>query len=308
VNDQGLKLVGYPADTSGFVQVGQPGVLQVPTAGVAAKATSKIGIELNLSQQSAVTDAAKATPPSINFSDPSTYNTTAELNVYDPKGTSIPVTFYLQRTAADSNQWNVYAKANGTSLGGTDAVPAPITTLTFDGSGTLTSTPTMSLDIPATNTGAGEIPTTPIAGIALDWSNSTEYAGKSAATSTTQDGFAPGTYAGMVIDAAGVMTVRYSNGQSKAAGQLELATFRNPQGLEPVGGNGWKRTATSGDPVAGIPGTGNLGVLQSGALEESNVDLTGELVNMITAQRSYQANAQTIKTMDQVLQTLVSLR
>jgi flagellar basal body rod protein FlgC len=101
---------------------------------------------------------------------------------------------------------------------------------------------------------------------------------------------------------------RYSNGQNQPAGQIELATFRNPQGLQPLGGNAWARSSTSGDPVVGVPGDGNLGVLQAGALEESNVDLTGELVNMITAQRIYQANAQTIKTQDQVLQTLVKLR
>jgi len=100
----------------------------------------------------------------------------------------------------------------------------------------------------------------------------------------------------------------YSNGQSKPAGQLELATFRNEQGLTPLGGNLWARSASSGDPIVGTPSTGNLGDLQPGALEESNVDLTSELVNMITAQRVYQANAQTIKTEDQIMQTLVNLR
>ena len=92
------------------------------------------------------------------------------------------------------------------------------------------------------------------------------------------------------------------------AGQLELANFRNPQGLSPLGGNLWARTAASGDPIVGTPSSGNLGALQAGALEESNVDLTAELVNMITAQRVYQANAQTIKTEDQIMQTLVNLR
>ena len=101
---------------------------------------------------------------------------------------------------------------------------------------------------------------------------------------------------------------RMKVGQSRPAGQIELATFRNPQGLQPLGDNGWARSYTSGDPVVGVPGDGNLGVLQAGALEESNVDITGELVNMITAQRIYQANAQSIKTIDQVLQTIVNLR
>ena len=101
---------------------------------------------------------------------------------------------------------------------------------------------------------------------------------------------------------------RYTNGQTKPAGQVQLANFRNAQGLQPIGGNGWRQTFASGDPLLGVPGSGAFGALQSGALEESNVDLTGELVNMITAQRNYQANAQTIKTLDQVMQTLVNLR
>ena len=87
-----------------------------------------------------------------------------------------------------------------------------------------------------------------------------------------------------------------------------IANFRNPQGLQPLGGNAWAGTFASGDPIPGAPGDGNLGRLQSGKLEESNVDLTGELVAMMMAQRTYQANAQTIKTQDQVLQTLVNLR
>ena len=123
-----------------------------------------------------------------------------------------------------------------------------------------------------------------------------------------QDGYAAGQLAGVSIEKTGIVMATYSNGQSKPAGQLELATFKNPQGLSALGGNVWARTFTSGDPTLGTPGSGNLGVLQSGALEESNTDLTAELVNMITAQRIYQANAQTIKTQDQVLQTLVNLR
>ena len=127
-------------------------------------------------------------------------------------------------------------------------------------------------------------------------------------TSLVQDGYAPGQLTGVSIDSTGIVKANYSNGQSKAAGQIELATFRNPQGLQPLGGNVWARTASSGDPVVGIPGSGNMGALQAGALESSNVDLTGELVDMVTAQRNYQANAQSIKTQDQIMQTIVNLR
>ena len=124
----------------------------------------------------------------------------------------------------------------------------------------------------------------------------------------TQDGYTTGQLTGINIEQDGTIVAHYSNGREKAAGQVVLATFANPQGLQPVGGNSWIASYASGDPVIGAPGQGNIGALQSGALEESNVDLTAELVNMIVAQRSYQANAQTIKTEDQLMQTLVNLR
>jgi flagellar hook protein FlgE len=144
--------------------------------------------------------------------------------------------------------------------------------------------------------------------VQLNLTGATQYGASFSVTDQSQNGYAPGQLSGINIENNGVVTARYSNGQSKPAGQIEIATFRNPQGLQPMGGNNWARTFSSGDPVVGTPGGGNLGVLQAGALEESNVDLTAELVNMITAQRVYQANAQTIKTQDTVMQTLVNLR
>ncbi|MDH4290253.1 MAG: flagellar hook-basal body complex protein, partial [Aquincola sp.] len=135
-----------------------------------------------------------------------------------------------------------------------------------------------------------------------------QYGAPFGVTNLSQNGYAPGQITGITIESTGIITARYSNGQNQPAGQIELATFRNPQGLQPLGGNVWARSSTSGDPIVGVPGQGNLGALQAGALEESNVDLTAELVSMMTAQRIYQANAQTIRTQDQVLQTLVQLR
>ena len=112
----------------------------------------------------------------------------------------------------------------------------------------------------------------------------------------------------MQIGNDGIVMAQYSNQLTRPAGQIELASFRNPQGLQPLGGNAWAVTSASGNPLVGTAGSGNFGVLQAGAVEESNVDLTAELVDMITAQRVYQANAQTIKTQDQILQTIVNLR
>ena len=113
---------------------------------------------------------------------------------------------------------------------------------------------------------------------------------------------------GILINENGVVTGQYSNGQTRAAGQIALVNFRNAQGLQPTGGGNWQATFASGEALHGEPGTGNFGALRSGALEDSNVDITAELVNMMTAQRAYQANAQTIKTQDQVLTTLLNMR
>jgi flagellar hook protein FlgE len=151
-------------------------------------------------------------------------------------------------------------------------------------------------------------PTLEIPGITIDLLAAKENGSNFGVTAVLQDGYAPGQLAGILIEGNGIVTARYSNGQSKPAGQIELANFRSVQGLQPLGGNAWARTFGSGDPVLGVPGQGNFGSLQSGALEDSNTDITLELVNMITAQRVYQANAQTIRTQDQVLQTIVNLR
>ena len=149
----------------------------------------------------------------------------------------------------------------------------------------------------------------PLTGVTLELSNSTEYSGNYAVTDLTGGGYAQGNLSDFLIEKDGTVKARYTNGQSKSIARVQLADFKNLNGLQPIGGNEWKATNTSGDPLPlGAPGSGVYGLLQSGALEESNVDLTGELVNMIVAQRAYQANAQTIKTEDQVLQTLVNLR
>ena len=204
----------------------------------------------------------------------------------------------------------MFATANGVDVGsGGGATPAAITTVTFPANGSAPTAPTapVSFNVPAGTNAAGAS-TLPITGVTLDLSKTTEFGAAFSVTSLTQDGFSAGQLTGIGIAANGIVTANYSNGQSRPVGQVEIANFRNPQGLQSLGGNSWGRTYASGDPTTGVPGDGNLGSLQAGALEQSNVDLTGELVDMITAQRIYQANAQTIKTQDQVLQTLVNLR
>jgi flagellar hook protein FlgE len=258
-------------------------------------------VQANITLDSRV--AAPATGP-FNYADPNTYNQSTAVTIYDSLGNPHTYSTYFVKTGA--NAWDVYstvtnptgAAPNFSNLGLTGS-------LTFNTSGQLTS----GL-IPETITAAqlgypGAV--NPMA-FNLNYSGSTQTGSPFAVNTQLQDGYAAGTLAGFKIGSDGIILGNYTNGQSRVVGQAVLATFRNPQGLQPLGSNAWSRSYASGDPVLGVPGDGNLGTIQSGSLEESNTDLTGELVNMITAQRVYQANAQTIKTQDQVLQTLVNLR
>ncbi|WP_136416172.1 flagellar hook protein FlgE [Herbaspirillum sp. ST 5-3] len=142
----------------------------------------------------------------------------------------------------------------------------------------------------------------------IEYEGTTQFGSNFGVNELSQDGYASGRLSGFNVGSDGTIVGRYTNGRSATLGQVALANFRNPNGLQPLGNNVWAATSTSGDELIGSPGSSSLGVLQSSAVEDSNVDLTAELVNMITAQRVYQANAQTIKTQDQVLQTLVNLR
>lgn len=305
VNNGMEKLMGYAADGNGVIQPGQAVPLQLPTGGIDPKPTSRAEMEVNLDSRKAVTQPAAA--PFIDFANAATYNNATSLTVYDAKGQDVAMSFYFQKTGNDT--WDVYATANGTTIGGNAANPLPITTINFqsNGSGPITPNAPVSINVPASTNSVGA-QTEPINGLLLDLSGATQFGSAYGVTDMSQDGYTAGLLTSISVESDGVIMARYSNGQSKPSGQIEIANFRNPQGLQPVGDNAWARTHASGDPVIGVPGDGNLGVLQAGALEESNVDLTGELVNMITAQRIYQANAQSIKTQDQVLQTLVNLR
>jgi flagellar hook protein FlgE len=324
VNNSSYKLLGYKADATGQIQPGLAVPLQLPTAGISPKQTSTISMELNLDSTKPVTLPTTA-PPNIDFQNATTYNNATSLTVFDGKGQPVALTFYYQRattfddTAGTPDTWNVYVTANGKTLAGTDTAPDKMTTITFSRDGKTVTDPTAAIDLPipasvnadGATTLAIPDPASPNAAaetIKLDLTKLTQFGAPFGVTDLRQNGYSAGQLVSIAVENNGIVTARYSNGQTKSAGQVEIATFRNMQGLQPIGNNMWARTFASGDPITGTPGEGNLGSLQSGSLEESNVDLTGELVNMITAQRIYQANAQTIKTQDQVLQTLVNLR
>jgi flagellar hook protein FlgE len=302
VNNQSNKLMGYAADAAGVVQPGQARELQLNASAIEPQATARITMQANLDSRGAIT-----APPggSIDFTNAATFNSATSVNSVDANGKDVVVTFYFQKTAAET--WDVYATANGAPVGGDP--PIPMTQLSFPPTGAAPTgvDPAFTFDIPAGAVVNG-VGTLPINGVGLDLSSFTQFAAPFGLTRLEQDGYGAGALTGLVVEQSGLVRANYSNGRSRNIGQIELATFANLNGLKPLGGNEWARTLDSGEAVLGVPGSGNLGRLQTSALEDSNVDLTNELVAMMVAQRVYQANAQTIKTQDQVLQTLVNMR
>lgn len=311
VTNENAKVLGYVVDpTTGKPLSGaDPVPLVFPTsAPIAAKQTSKIALGLNLDARAP--DAAgdpTATPP-IPPTPRTTYGTS--LNVYDSQGVAKPVNLYFQKNGA--NTWDVYDQLDD-AMATPPVVASPIGQVTFDNNGAiLTPAPVapspehlLPLTVSPSPPNPNGLPSFPVS---VNVDQLTQYGSKFAVSTLTQDGYTSGELTSVNIENSGMVMATYSNGVTRAEAQLALANFRNPQGLRPIGGNNWVETFESGAPVVGTPGTGSLGALRSGALEDSNVDLTAELVNLMTAQRYYQANAQTIKTQDQVMSTLVNLR
>lgn len=292
VNQQGGQLMGYPTDADGNRLSFDSQPLSLPTgAPIPARQTSSLVAQFNLDARAPV--ASSVTPPTPL----TTYGTSVV--AYDPQGMEVPVALAFTKTA--NNTWDVYASVNG----GTPAPLTPPVSLNFNADGTINPasiTPSPTITLASPNDPTVTFPVT------LDLTAASQFGTDFAVFDLDQDGYFPGEFVGLSIDESGVVTGRYSNGETRAAGQVALINFRNSQGLSPSSGGNWSATFASGEPVRGEPGAGNFGGIRSGALEDSNVDLTAELVNMMTAQRAYQANAQTIKTQDQVLSTLLNMR
>ena len=289
VNAAGQNLTGFPATVGGTVTTATPVKLQVSAADLVPAASTQSTAGVNLDSRVTVLPAA-----GFDITDPATYHGATSMSVYDSLGNSHIMSMYFVKTAA--NTWDAFVGNDGT-LAGAGAAG----TLSFTASGALASGSPFALSLPVT-TGAAPI------SINLELTGSTQFGSNFGINSLSQDGYAAGKITGYSVGTDGMVQGRYSNGQARAQGQVALATFTNPQGLRSLGANQWGEAPDAGPALIGAPNTGNLGVLQSGALEDSNIDLTAELVDMITAQRVYQANAQTIKTQDSVLQTLVNLR
>ena len=308
VTNGGAQVMGFRVDPATGLSTSEAQPLSFPTgAPIQAKQTESIKATLNLDARAKDSAGdATATPP-VPATPRSTYGTS--INVYDTQGVATPVNLYFMKTA-NPNEWAVYNQLDDPT-----AVP-PVTaislgTIAFDENGKIDpATATLTLTVsPTANPNAGTAaPAVANFPVDIDMSGATQFGSKFAVADLSQDGYASGDLTSINISNDGMVMASYSNGVTRSEAQVALANFRNPQGLLAVGGNNWVESFDSGAPVLGKPGDGNFGALRSGALEDSNVDLTAELVNMMTAQRAYQANAQTIKTQDQVMSTLVNLR
>jgi flagellar hook protein FlgE len=289
VNATGAKITGYGVSATNAIVASAPGPLQVSTAALPPAATTTSAVGVNLDSR----DPVITVPFSIANS--ASYNNSSSMSIFDSLGNAHTLSSYYVKTAA--NTWSVYGAMDGVALA------APMGALTFSSNGLLPAALLpFSVSVPLAN-GA----TTPFA-FAMDLKTSTQFGANFAVNSLTQNGSTAGSLAGYGVAEDGTLQGRYSNGLTRTLGQFVLANFANDEGLEPLGGNGFAETTASGQPLVGTPGSGSFGAMQSGAVEESNVDLTQQLVDMITAQRVYQANAQTIKTQDQIMNTLVNLR
>jgi flagellar hook protein FlgE len=323
VNNNGLRLQGYLADATGTISAGgTPSDLKVPDSFIDPNASSSVDITMNLNPSDTSRSAI-----AFDAKDGKSFNYSTSFVAYDEQGQSTEMGLFFRKSEADV--WDVFVTANGEVIG-TGATNTPMTPMhrfkfssadgardplivdapdpTDIGKPAVLRISATDINTPLNAAGQAAGLNYRFAEVAIDLTEATQISGDYMVNAIAQDGFAKGVITGYGFDKQGLLSAQYSNGEKRTVGQLAIRSVRNPQGLEPQGGNGWMETRNSGSSADGVPGGEGIGEIVTGALEESNVDLTAELVSLITAQRTYQANAQTIKTQDQVLQSFINMR
>jgi flagellar hook protein FlgE len=327
------RLQGYGVDANGKIVNGVLTDLRIDTSNLAPKSTSTISSTINLNSTAPIIDqtvVANAFDPSK----PETFTKQFNTPIFDTQGNQHTMDQYMVKTGP--NTWETYTLIDGRNPDGSDpkvAATAPVpSTMTFDTSGKLVSVstpvpptvpptvptppPVISSDLKITNWVPGKVTNgtwaangaaADPAGVTISMSNTTQFNADTARSIPAQNGYATGQITNLTIDGSGVLLANFSNYQTKPIGQLALASFTNEQGLQPVGGTSWKETYASGIPGYDAPETGTLGSISSNSLEESNVNVTNELVDLIKAQSNYQANAKTISTQSTIMQTIIQM-
>jgi flagellar hook protein FlgE len=307
VNSAGQALRVYPVNPDGTVtatSLSSTVPLQVPDTAGAPTPTANIDIGVNLPSNGAILDPLLFDPTS-----PATYNASTSVTIYDSLGEPHIATSYYIKTAP--NTWAQYLQVDGNPVdiaGGTAGAGGQLYgTLTFNNVGAFTGeSPSPMTTAPLGFTNGAD----PTQSLVLDYANNspTQFASPFAVNTLRQDGFPIGRLTGIDIGENGVVRANYSNGQQIALGKIALARFTNNQGLQQIGNTVWRETVDSGIALPGEAGTSSFGIIRGGALETSNVDLTAELVDLITAQRNFQANAKSIETSNAVTQTIIQIR
>ncbi|HEX2518282.1 MAG TPA: flagellar hook protein FlgE [Castellaniella sp.] len=291
-NANGQRLQVFPPAANGSFDNSTMTDLQLLTSQNAAKATSSVQMSLNLPSD-AVAPATAFDP----VNDPTSFNQSTPFTAYDSLGATHTGVVYFVKDAA-ANVWNANLYVDGTSTGASQQ-------LTFNSSGALVAPANGKLSFPAVSVSPGADPMQ----LTLDMSKATQFGNAYAASAINPDGYPTGILSSIDVSREGVVQAKYSNGQSTALGQLAMAQFSNEQGLRQLDNTNWAASFDSGTPIMGAAGNGTFGGVQAGALEASNTaDLTAQLVNMIKAQRNYQANAQVISTDNQLTQTIINIR
>ncbi|NBB09823.1 flagellar hook protein FlgE [Pseudomonas sp. SLFW] len=325
IDTNGNNLQGYGVDANGNVKTGVLSNLRVDMSNMPPKATSAITLQSNLDSSKPIVTGAAFDPK-----DTSTYTTLINTKIYDSQGNEHQLNQYFRKNG--DNAWTMYSLIDGRSIADPAATP-PVpdeTQFTFDASGTLITSPAptstaniavntdgtftiknwvpgQSKTVGTTTTWSANGASSVTGGMKLDMLATTQTNAVAGPIAQHQDGNYTGQISAMNVDATGTMFATYTNGESRVIGQVSLSTFANVQGLAPAGGTMWRETYASGIPVTGTPQSGTLGSITGSALEESNVDLTAELVELIKAQSNYQANAKTISTESTILQTVIQM-
>lgn len=309
VNGSDHKMIVNTADENGTI-TGSAGPLRLDSSNIPPKATDFVEVAVNL-------DSSSVPPTTLPFDPdrPSSFTHSTSLTTYDSLGTPHLASMYYVKTAVP-NEWEMHTFIDGKNVHGpVDEVTGlyPVTDkIKFDGAGALAminnvAVPPGKIQMPAVDTGSGAEPVQ----LKIDLQGAvpiTQFGGDFTVNSIKQNGYTSGRLTGIDIDDTGIVRARFTNGQNRTLGQVALANFANANGMRQLGETSWAESFSSGPALIGTPGSGSLGLIQSGALEGANVDLTGQLVNMITAQRNFQANAQVISTADDVTQTVINIR
>jgi flagellar hook protein FlgE len=291
VNSNNQRLQVFPPTPQGVFNTGSLADLRLVTSESAPSATNTVEMVMNLPANAAPPAAAVFDP-----ADPDSFNHSSSMTVYDSLGAAHTASVYFIKTAVP-NTWSQRLSIDGSLVG----VPQP---MVYNNTGSLIVPATGRITFPpfTPTTGAADM------NVTYDFSKTTQYGGAFTVNAITQDGYTTGRLIGIDTGSTGIVQARFTNGRSEPLGQIAMANFSNPNGLQQLGDTNWAETFGSGQALKGQAGNAGLGLIQSGALEASNVDITEQLVNMITAQRNFQANAQMISTSDAVTQTIINIR